>query len=173
MFSSTMWLKLICYLYKYRRKVKIHHSKRNDLDIIKQDKSVLAPLVNEVKDIVKASNQYDYYFGNFLEWCRFDIFSALSAYNSIEVFNVFVSVLNFIFFSISRKHCFKFFYKPFKEYVVVFAIEGARICFSKPLKKERTYFNWSNENVLRVQYVGLLQVVFYVLTSLSMTVLRL
>lgn len=91
---------------------------------------MLAPLVKEVKDIVKASNQYDYYFGKFLEWCRFDIFSALSAYNGIVVFNVFVSVLNFIFFSISRKHCFNFFYESFK-YFVDFAIEGARIVFFK------------------------------------------
>lgn len=89
-----------------------------DLQKIKVDNPVLAPLVEDVKAIVRAgksentNKQYDLYFKKFTEWCSHYKFSALPAdvctvvlYISYLVQkNVSVSVLNSIFFSISWKH---------------------------------------------------------------------
>lgn len=113
---------------------------------------MLAPLVNQVRDIVRSSKsdntnkQYDYYFGKFLEWRRLYKFSALPADVCIVVLyisywvqkNVSVSVLNSNFFSISWKHDFNLVKNPCKEKCVVFTIEGARRILSKPVKKKET-----------------------------------
>lgn len=111
---------------------------------------MLAPLVNQVRDIVRSSKldninkQYDYYFGNILEWCRLYKFSALPADACIVVLyisflvqkNVSVSVLNSNIFNISWKHDFNLVKNPRKENVVVFTIEDARRILSKPVKKK-------------------------------------
>lgn len=110
---------------------------------------MLAPLVNQVGDIIRSSKsdntnkQYDY-FGKFLEWFSLYKFSALPADACIVVLyisflvqkNVSVSVLDSNFFKISWKHDFNLVKNPCKENFVVFTIGGARRILSKPVKKK-------------------------------------
>lgn len=125
-----------------------------DLQKIKIDNPVLAPLVEDVKAIVRAgtlentNKQYDLYFKKFTEWCCHYNYSALPAdvctvvlYISYLVQkNASVSVLNSNVFSISCKHNYHLLKNPCEEKFAIFTVDGARNFLSKPItKKEPMY----------------------------------